>query len=328
LQNSTSPVVSIVTAAYNAEAFLSRAVESALAQSGLAIELIVVDDGSTDNTFALASRFAETDDRVRPIRLPTNSGPATARNTGIDAARGAWIGVLDADDAMLEGRLAAMVETGNREKLDIVADNFWFWDMRTQSATETAFAPGIPFKIVSIHEYLGNTQASFASTDWGLLKPIFRRDFLRRKNLSYPPAARHGEDFLFMVSCLLEGARFGLLGEPGYLYTMRTSGVSRTSLDYAGLITQCQALLRDERISGDRSLAKLVRGRITGVRSVAAHHHCYRMLDLHAYKKIAFELFWNVDLWRALLRDPGLRREVLGVVKRKLQKTIRGSGNH
>jgi len=319
--NSASPIVSIILAAYNAEAFMTRAVESALIQSGPPLELIIVDDASTDGTFALASHFAQSDTRVRPIRLETNSGPAAARNAAIDVARGAWIAVLDADDAMAPGRIAALVDFAQRESLDIVADNFWFWDLRGQTAIQTAFECTSQFKIVDLHEYLSNTQASFDSTDWGLLKPMFRREFLQRKKLKYP-ATRHGEDFMLLMACLLDNAKFGLLGEPGYFYTTRASGFSRTFVDYGGMLAQCETLLRHDAIKRDRSLARLVRSRAISVQSLAAHHHCYGMLDGHAYGQIALELCWNQHLWRAVLRSADLRHELLGVLQRKLQKTL------
>ena len=313
----------MIIAAYNAEAFLARALELTLAQSGPKMEVIVVDDGSTDKTFELASRLAETDDRLRPVKLATNSGPAGARNAGIDIARGDWICIVDADDAMLDGRLARLVDLGHRERLDIVADNFWFWDHHSQAKTEVAFEPSSCSKIVGIHEYLANAQASFASTDWGLLQPMFRREFLNAENLRYPTRWRHGEDFLLMVDCLLEGAKFGVSCYPGYLYTVRTSGNSRTQLNYQGIAHQCGQLILDPRVKMDRRLVRLLRGRAAGARCLAANQRCYQMLNQHEYRKIMRDLCWNVNLWRALRRSSSLRRELLCVVPRKLIKTYR-----
>jgi succinoglycan biosynthesis protein ExoO len=327
VQNSTSPDVSVIVAAFNAEPFLTRAIESTVTQRGPHIEVIIVDDGSTDNTHEVASKLAEKDERIRLARLQTNSGPGAARNAGIDIARGEWICVLDADDALIQGRLQALLDLARRETLDVVADNFWFWDARTESATRAAFEQKESFRPVDILDYLRNSQASFESTDWGLLKPMFRRGFLQDKHLRYRPEARHGEDFLLMMDCLLEGAKFGLSRELGYLYTMRTSGISRTSVDYEGMIDQCRTLLRDQRSRNNPALTRLLRKRTIGIRCLAAYHNCYRLLALHAYEQIILELLWNVNLWRALLRYPSLGHELLGVLERKLQKTLRLPGN-
>jgi glycosyltransferase involved in cell wall biosynthesis len=100
------PLVSVIVPAFNAEATLGDALRSALAQTYEPVEIIVVDDGSTDGTAALAERFPG----ITLIRRP-NGGIAAARNTGIAAARGEWLAPLDADDlwhpAKLEKQVAA-----------------------------------------------------------------------------------------------------------------------------------------------------------------------------------------------------------------------------
>lgn len=86
------PLVSVIIPAYNAESFLHHAIESALAQTHRVFEIIVVDDGSSDATSDVAGRYPVT------VIKKKNGGPASARNTGIDAATGEWIAFLDHDD--------------------------------------------------------------------------------------------------------------------------------------------------------------------------------------------------------------------------------------
>jgi len=97
--------ISVVIPAYNAEAFICRAIESALCQSLPAAEVVVVDDGSNDRTAKLAEEY---DPRVRVIRK-ANGGPASARNAGIRRANGEWIALLDADDFWLPSKLEKQV---------------------------------------------------------------------------------------------------------------------------------------------------------------------------------------------------------------------------
>ncbi|TIN53954.1 MAG: glycosyltransferase family 2 protein, partial [Mesorhizobium sp.] len=95
---SSVPDVSFVIAAYNAEATLDRAIASAIAQKGVSVEIIVVDDKSRDATLDVARAYPG--DIVRVVALANNRGPGGARNAGLDAARGRWIAVLDSDDAV------------------------------------------------------------------------------------------------------------------------------------------------------------------------------------------------------------------------------------
>lgn len=97
--------VSVVIPCYNGERFLSEAVASALGQTRPPLEVIVVDDGSTDRSAELAMSLGPT---VRVIRQ-SNQGESVARNRGIDEARGEWIAFLDADDSWMPGKLEQQV---------------------------------------------------------------------------------------------------------------------------------------------------------------------------------------------------------------------------
>jgi glycosyltransferase involved in cell wall biosynthesis len=127
-----SLTVSVVIPAYNAAAYLRDALDSALAQTRPPDEIIVVDDGSTDDTAEMVARYG---DRIRYIRQ-INRGVAAARNRGISEARGHWIAFLDADDLWYPPKLerqCALIETLGRPAL-VCSDRFSF-------ATETPPPP-------------------------------------------------------------------------------------------------------------------------------------------------------------------------------------------
>lgn len=99
-----SCTVSIVIPVYNCEQYLRSAVAS-VGTSSLVIEIFVVDDCSTDSSYAVASDIAKLDDRVRLLANSTNMGPSFSRNLAIGAATGDWIAILDADDEFTANRL-------------------------------------------------------------------------------------------------------------------------------------------------------------------------------------------------------------------------------
>src|SRR5947207_1048297 len=104
-----SPRVSILVPAYNAAPFLNRAVRSALHQTMADVEVIVVNDASTDATLEVAQSLAAEDRRVRVLSNEVNLGEARTRNRALAAAGGTWIALLDADDAWLPSRLERML---------------------------------------------------------------------------------------------------------------------------------------------------------------------------------------------------------------------------
>ena len=111
------PMVSVVIPAYNAEAHIGAAIASVQAQSMSDLEVVVVDDCSTDATAAVVREIAARDPRVRVVTLPANMGaPAGPRNAGVRLARAHWVAFLDADDLWhpekLATQLKALTETG------------------------------------------------------------------------------------------------------------------------------------------------------------------------------------------------------------------------
>jgi glycosyltransferase involved in cell wall biosynthesis len=103
--NSGKPLVSVVIPCYNHARFLSEAIESVLRQEYRPLEIVVIDDGSTDHTAQVAARYPSVRYRYQP-----NAGLAAARNTGISESRGSYVLFLDADDLLCAGALGSAVD--------------------------------------------------------------------------------------------------------------------------------------------------------------------------------------------------------------------------
>lgn len=129
------PLVSVIVPAFNAEAFLADAVRSALAQTWKTLEVVVVDDGSTDRTGAIAHELAAADGRVRVLHGP-NKGVSAARNQGIAAASGSLLCFLDADDVYLPDKVERQVAFLDQfPACDLVYSDYYVADL--------SLAPGL-----------------------------------------------------------------------------------------------------------------------------------------------------------------------------------------
>jgi len=122
----SQPLVSVLTPAWNAAASIERALGSVLDDPDANVQMVVVDDASTDATAQIVEALAARDRRVELIRAGTNAGPSAARNLGLPTLRGEWIAFLDSDDRFLPGALATMVAAAERtDALAVVGQRIW-----------------------------------------------------------------------------------------------------------------------------------------------------------------------------------------------------------
>ncbi|NTJ44395.1 glycosyltransferase family 2 protein [Agrobacterium larrymoorei] len=222
------PDVSFVIAAYNSAETIVLAVESALAQEGVTLEVIVVDDRSVDNTREIVTALSEREPRVRLIALENNLGPGGARNAGIDAASGRWIAVLDSDDMIYAPRSAQMIARAESAGAEIAVDNLdvVYMDGR---AKDTMFCPKFlaDTATLSLEQFIRSNILFKSTFNFGYMKPMFRRDFLEAHALRFRPDLRIGEDYLLLASALAVGGLCAIEPSPGYVYNIREGSISR-----------------------------------------------------------------------------------------------------
>jgi len=229
--------VSVVIPALNAAAFVGGAIRSALAQTLSDLEVIVVDDGSTDETAAIIQGLMAGDARVRLIRHEAPRGVSAARNTAISAATGDWIAPLDADDAFAPSRLEQLVAEAERRSLDGLADNLQVVDY----ATKAPLGPAFPDRWMTTASPLTlddlldrDTPGNHDFRPLGLIKPILRRDQLQSLGVEYAEDIAFAEDFLLYAQVVMAGFRLGLTEAALYLYAVRTGSASNRSTLHQG----------------------------------------------------------------------------------------------
>lgn len=210
---------------FNGAPYLDRALVSVLAQSFKAIELLVVDDASTDDSVAILRKMAGTDPRLKPIFLKENRGPAGARNAALNAAQGDWIAIVDADDLIHPERFDRLLMTAEETGADMIADDLVSFGAR-ETAGQTLLSPHsihAPTQI-TLAAFLRSDTASAGMTSFGYLKPLIRRS--RLGPLRYNETLRIGEDFDLYARLLLQGAQLLVCPQPTYLYRRHTGSVS------------------------------------------------------------------------------------------------------
>jgi glycosyltransferase involved in cell wall biosynthesis len=228
-----APKVSIVMPAYKAAAFIGLAVASVRAQTLQEWELIIVDDCSPDETAAVALAAAGGDPRIKLIRAEQNGGVARARNLGNSHAAGDWIAVLDSDDAYEPTRLETLLAAAEKAGLDLIADDMLLVEFEALMGEGKSYLghAGTELRSVDLPAWLEGNCAGIKTPMLGYLKPMVRREFLLRHNVTYVPELRVAEDCWFVADLLAHGARFAIHPAPLYRYAVRPASLSRTRGD-------------------------------------------------------------------------------------------------
>lgn len=186
--------MSVVMPAYNAGQTIRESIESVLAQTLRDLELLVVDDASTDDTARVVSQVE--DARVVLIRLAQNQGPIGARNAGIAAARGRYIALLDADDLAMPRRLQVQVDLLEASGADVCASDYWRWNPesgRLKPGHQRTADLDLR-SLLTVYCPIGN------STVTGRAEAF--------KSRPYDPAFKHAEDYELWTRMAADGCRF------------------------------------------------------------------------------------------------------------------------
>lgn len=213
MDNKTDIKVSVIMPIYNAHDYIKPAMDSVLYQTLSEIEVICVDDGSTDHSLEVLKEYQARDSRVR-IVTETNAGPGLARNNGIRRARGEYIAFLDSDDFFEPTFLEALYGIAKRDNLDIAIARYDIYNSRRSRFEPVARTEHsdiyLPDKVTSKNEHPDSILLSTVGSAWN---KIFRRSFVEEKKLIFLPEARIYEDVYFVVTALSLAERIGKVHE-------------------------------------------------------------------------------------------------------------------
>jgi len=221
--------VSIIMANLLGAAHIAAAQRSVLRQTERSLELIISDDGSSDDSLARALEAANADARLVVLRSGhPRTGPAAARNRALAAARGKWIAVVDNDDFIAPERLERLINAAEAEGADIAADDLLtFYDdgSRAPHAHLRGALAREPTWVDAATYERGNALMTGGPT-LGYLKPVFRRLDRNGALARYDESLRIGEDSDLVLRMLADGARFRVYPELGYFYRKHPGSIS------------------------------------------------------------------------------------------------------
>ena len=224
------PIISVILPVYKVEAYLSRCIESIINQSFSDFELILVDDGSPDNSGIICDEYAKSDARIRVIHQK-NMKLSAARNAGIDVATGEWIALVDSDDWVHKDYLKTLL-SGALEDTDIVIGGCFV----TSNKLEDDKSLGeVSFQSASVKDIY--TDHLMSTRVWGRL--IRRRTI---SDLRFISGTEPTEDSVFNTLLFREDLQFRFTKEKLYYYYMRPESAIHTSMG-RGTLNAIGALL-------------------------------------------------------------------------------------
>ncbi|HKT85566.1 MAG TPA: glycosyltransferase family 2 protein [Novosphingobium sp.] len=238
-QPSHVPLVSLLMVARNSERFINEALLSARRQTMRELEIVVIDDGSTDATLEIASRHAHADPRVRVYPGP-QAGLAAVRNCSLRKARAPWAAILDSDDLLHPRHVEHLYAAAIGQGVQMAAANMLCFHEGGGRGVRL-FAEGRLWRerrCITHAQFVRAGRLNSPGVQLGYLKPLFNLEFMRANRIEYDPRLRIGEDYEFVNRALAAGARYGFLPPPTYFYRRHDASTSHrvSRRDLVGLL--------------------------------------------------------------------------------------------
>jgi len=197
------PIVSIVLPIYNAEKYIDKTIQAVEKQSVEGWELLIIDDGSTDSSMQLVTKYTIRNSRIRIFSQP-NSGPSSARNLGIKNATGKYITFIDADDRIEPFYLKSLLKDAEKDpQIQLVCAGYYEQSIYNKEGLPLHdFEKFKPRQIISQNDFIDNLLNGVTGVLWAKL---FVTEIIRKNNISLPLKLKLSEDLVFVakyVNCI------------------------------------------------------------------------------------------------------------------------------
>ncbi len=228
--------VSVIIPVYNVEAYLPRCIDSVLAQTYEDLQILLVDDGSPDNSGRICDEYARRDPRIQVIHKP-NGGVSNARNVALEQVSGEYVTFCDSDDFYEPGWIQAFVEAMEREEADMVSGNYQFYHEDPALNSVSDFETGV-YELPDSRDRIAYCFRKLFRTrhSWTIWSRLFRTEIIRNHQLSFcETCGNFAEDIGFVLVYCLYCRRVVSIPEAGYLYFQRSGSMIALSRGNAKL---------------------------------------------------------------------------------------------
>ncbi|WP_125706423.1 glycosyltransferase family 2 protein [Lacticaseibacillus daqingensis] len=239
-----TPLVSVIVPIYNLAPYLKRSLASLIAQDYTALELILVDDRSTDDSAAIIAQLAATDKRVVPVYLGQNRGVSAARNAGLAVATGVYVAFMDGDDWLAPHTIAAFVAALEAGPYDLVTCPFYIDAPQPKPLPQRLLVD----RELSRRQLLRGMLAPVGQIRGYLWNKIYRRSVIEAGHLRFDETVTIMEDELFTTEYALMTSRFFFRGRPGYHHVVRADSATQSLGVLGALPQQLSALWRIQQL--------------------------------------------------------------------------------
>lgn len=219
--------ISVVIPVYNTEKYLRECLDSVMNQTFKDLEIICINDGSTDNSEEILENYKKNDERIKIIHLPENRGLSYVRNRGLESAEGRYIYFLDSDDAIEENAMEILYYEAEKEKLDVI-----FFDAKIKYEDEKYKKKFETYNAVHKGRYTGVKTGSalfqefVINQEWtgSVPRQFWRKDFLHNGHLNFYEGIIH-EDELFAFKAIMQAKRVKFLKNRLFIRRFRDNSI-------------------------------------------------------------------------------------------------------
>lgn len=215
--------ISVIIPVYNTEKYLAACVNSVLRQENISLEIILVDDGSTDSSANICDNYAKMNDNINVVHIK-NSGPATAKNVGLKLAKGEYVSFTDSDDELEPTMFYEMISAGRKHCSEIICCNFKEADAHGTISHTNCSGDIYVFDRVEALRHILSKDLIYT----GSVTKIFKRELLSQNNITHNDGLKTDEDFIMNIKAFARCSHCVVVDKCFYIINYRENSLSHS----------------------------------------------------------------------------------------------------